>query len=329
MKESGVGINAAVHLLLCGPSKVGKTRYITEWIKDGGTCFYVDNDNGLNTLYNALKHDQAALDRVVYLPTGNLFNLMQYLFAGRDILRWNLRTDSLYSAAGAQPTDQIFEIQIKKVPFGVLWAFDSWSSASMTLLQDSAEKNSVAMENFNEGGQAVYGDANRRANVLCSLIQSSKHHVVVQAHVDYYERMEKPRGANAPKAKDMIIKENVQIPYSVSRPHGFTMSKYFNEVGWMYVGPTGAFKLDYRQKADRVGGGSLMNEGDPSKEFRLSSTLIPAKEVDMNWHRTITAEELKAESPPPPAPAAAKAANPEAPGKPATVLKKGGLLSAK
>jgi hypothetical protein len=328
MSEAELGIAAAVHLLLCGPSKVGKTRYITEWVKDGGTCFYVDNDNGLNTLKKALEHDKAALARVVYLPTQSLFTLMQYLFAGRKILHWNLRTDSLYSPSAAQPTDRIFEIKIASVPFGVLWAFDSWSSASMNLLADGAQKNSVSMEDFGEQGQKVYGDANRRANLLCSLIQSSKHNIVVQAHVDFYDRMEKPKGLNKPKASEMIVKENIQIPYSVSRPHGFTMPKYFNEVGWMRVKTTGAFVLDYRQMHDRVGGGTLMAEGNPNEEFRLSRTLIPIREVDMDWHRTITAEELKAESPPPPAPAA-KAANPTAPAQPAGVLKSGGLLSAK
>lgn len=335
MQESELGIAAAVHLLLAGPSKTGKTRYIVEWIKDGGTCIYFDNDNGLNTLYNALKSDPAALARVIYVPTKNLFTFMQYFFAGRKVLQWNKTRDDIFQASKAGPDDDILEIQIDKIPFGVLHAFDSWSSASITLLQDAASKNNVSMETFNEGGEAVYGDAFRRANVLCSLIQAYKGHVIVQAHVDYFERWEKPKGSSGNvKRKDMIIKENVQIPQSVSRPHGFQMAKYFNEFGWMVVGPTGAFKLDFRQQHDRVGGGTLMNIGDPMAEFRLSKTLIKPREVSMDWFRSFKASEILPSPKPVAAPAAANtttapALTPVAPTSSiglSTGVKSGGLL---
>lgn len=340
MSESELGVAAAVHLLLCGPSKVGKTKYIADWILDGGHCLYVDNDNGLNTLYNRLKHDQAALARVLYIPTKSLYFFMTYFFA-RKVLIWNKTRDDLYQPSH-DPDDQLVILKISEIPFGVLFAFDSWTSACLTLVSDSADKNSVEMESFNEKGQAVYGDAGRRANVLLSLIQAFKGHVVVQAHPDFYERMEKPKGVNNVKQKDMIIKENVQIPSSVSRPHGFQMAKYFNEFGWIYVSPTRQFKLDYRQMPDRVGGGTLMKEGDPETELRLSKTLIPPKDVGMNWFRSLTVAEYKAEQPVPAAkpvvtPAKAAPMIPEIPGatpmipeiKPTGVLKPAGGLLAK
>lgn len=335
MQESN-SINAAVHLMLCGPSKNGKTRYIAEWIRDGGHCLYVDNDNGLNTLYRILQNDKEALARVLYIPTKSLYFFMTYFFA-RKTLIWNKTRDDLYSPTGSSPEDQLLILQIDKIPYGVLFAFDSWTSATLTLLGDSADKNNVEMESFNEKGQMVYGDASRRANVLLTLIQGFKHHVVVQSHPDFYERMEKPKGVNNVKQKDMIIKENIQIPISVSRPHGFQMAKYFNEFGWMYVNNLGKFVLDYEQKADRIGGGTLMRKGDPSTELRLSQTLIPIKNVGMDWYRSLTVAEYKAEQPAPtPKPAQVQSpvsgSTPSTPtpvAVPAKALPSGGLLSKK
>jgi hypothetical protein len=294
-KEDSEGVSAAVHLLLAGPSKVGKTDFVADFILDGGTVLYVDNDNGLNTIYRRLRGNKEALARCLYIETQNLYQFMTYMFAGRAILQWNETKDGLFSPKSAADDDKITEIRIKDIPHGVVLVFDSWTSASLGLLRDAAANNGVSFETFNEGGQAAYGDASRRANLLCTHIQRFPGHVILQAHVDFYERMEKPKGVNSAKGKDMIIKENVQIPSSVSRPHGFTMAKYFNEFGWMKISPTGAFKLDYRQMPDRVGGGSLMAEGDPKKELRLSKTLIEPREVAGGWIRTLSAAELKSE----------------------------------
>ena len=288
---------AAVHLLLIGKSKAGKTHMVADFILDGGTCLYVDNDNGLNTLRRRLEKDPAAMARCHYISTQNIYNFLTYFFA-RKILIWNETRDELYSQTHS-PDDTITEIKISEIPFGVLLAFDSWTSACQGLLLDAAQKNGVTLETFNTNGEAVYGDSGRRANNLLGLIQKSPHHIVMQAHEDHYERFEKPVGSVNAKRKDMILKENITIPMSTSRPHGFQMPKYFNESGWLGVSPIGKFELDYRQRKDRVGGGSLMAVGDPTGDFRLSKTLFPVIDVDSNWIRTLTVAEFREENPKP------------------------------
>jgi len=288
-------IKNAIHLLLVGPSKVGKTDYVADAVKDGFTVLYVDNDNGLNTLLKKIGNDEAAKARCHYVSTLNLWEFTVNFFA-KTRFQWNETKDSLFSASSAADEDDILEIYPKQIPFGVIIVLDSWTSLCLQLLKDSAEKNNVAFENFNEAGQAAYGDANRRATVVCSNIQAFPGHVIVQAHPEFFERMEKPKGvAKDIKAKDMIIKENIMIPSSVSRPHGYNMAKYFNEVGWMRIGAMGDFKLDFRQMSDRIGGGSAGKDGDPKKDLRFSQ-LVPVKSVPDGWIRTIKAAGLKEEA---------------------------------
>lgn len=283
----------AIHLLLAGPSKVGKTKYVTELIRDGFTVFYIDNDNGLNTLRKSLANDHAAMSRVHYLGTQNIWGFIHRFFA-RDSLQWNETKDTIYQASTADDDDKILVVSRKNMPFGVVIVIDSWTSLSNQLLRDSASKNQVDYEVFNEKGQAVFGDAKRRADVVCMNIQTHPGHVIVQAHQEQYEIQERPRGAmKDAKQGDMIIKQNVTIPYSVSRPHGFAMSKYFNEVGWLRVKADGSFALDFRQLTDRVGGGSPMKEGDPMKEMRFSKLFATPKDVSMDWIKTIPASVLK------------------------------------
>lgn len=97
------------------------------------------------------------------------------------------------------------------------------------------------------------------------------------------------------KQSAMIVKDNVTVPTSVSRPHGYAMPKFFNEVGWMRVDALGKFVLDFEQKSDRVGGGSPMRKGDPATEMRFSQLFVKPREVPNDWIRTIPASELKEE----------------------------------
>lgn len=282
------------HLLLGAPSKNGKTRWVADAANDGCTLFYIDADNGLSTLKKHLTAE--GKKRVHYVATHVPFDFSVAFFGNSSrYFRWNKTKDQVFSANAAD-TDEILEIQPKRIPFGVISCLDSWTSTMLHLLQDSARRNGVSFETFNDGGQAAYGDANRRANQLGFYIQHFPSHVIVQAHPEHYERLEKPKGKMVTKAKEMIVKENIQVPQSCSKPHGFGMMKFFNENGWMYVNNTEQFIIDFTQKPDRVGGGSPMKAGDPSK-LRWSNLFgapVVNEVEDITWIRTVPAGEIKA-----------------------------------
>lgn len=275
-----------VHLLLIGPTKAGKTHYIVQAILDGFTVFYVDNDNGINTVRRLLKGNKEAMARVHYVKTSNLWEFTSAFFA-RNKFQWNETRDEVFSLRTADPNDKITTIMRKLIPKGVIFVFDSWTSASILLLSRAAEKAGVTIDDFNDAGRDAFGNANRSANTMLMNLQAFPHHVILQAHPDFYERREAAPGVvkEATKEGNLIIKENIEIPYSVSRPHGFSMGKFFNEIAWLNVSAMGAFRIDFRQLKGRIGGGSPMKEGDPSAELRFSRCLAEVIHVsnDNGW----------------------------------------------
>ena len=285
----------SVHLLLVGPSKSGKTKYVADLVMDGFTVLYVDNDNGKNTLKRLLSRDSKALARVHYVETRNIWVFITSFFA-RTRFQWNETKDKIFDASAADD-DRILEIFTKKIPLGVIIVFDSWTSICLQLLQDSADKNNVSIEVFNDAGQSVYGDGSRRANSLLMNMQSHPGHIIVQAHQEQYEILEKSKGKmiDVAKQNQMNVKDNVTVPTSISKPHGYSMSKFFNEVGWMRVNAQGNFILDFKQKPDRVGGGSPMREGDPTTEMRFIQLFAKPKEIPDGWIRTVEASIFKEE----------------------------------
>jgi hypothetical protein len=264
----------AIHLLLCGRSKTGKTKYIADMLKLGFKVFYIDNDNGAATLIRDSKDSPAAMENCFYLRTENLWEFTQTFFA-RINFQWNLTQDCVFTKLSAQPDDQIITINRNKIPTGIVFVFDSWTSLSIQLT-NRATGGKVDAEAARLD-QDIYGSMNRSANTVGMNIQSFPHHVIYLAHTDYYERRETPPGVAKEMAKQQIIKENVEIPWSVSRPHGYAMPKFFTDIGYLGIDNIGNFTLDFRQAKDRVGAGSPRKIGDPTKDLRFDHAFFEGK----------------------------------------------------
>lgn len=265
----------AVHLLLCGRSKTGKTKYIADMLKLGFKIFYIDNDNGAATLIRDTKDSPSAMDNCFYLRTENLWEFTQTFFA-RINFQWNLTQDCVFTKGTAKPEDNIITINRNKIPTGVVFVFDSWTSLSIQLVNKASAANGVSAEAARID-QEVYGSMNRSANTVGMNIQSFPHHVIYLAHTDYYERRESPPGVAKEMAKQQVIKENVEIPYSVSRPHGYAMPKFFTDIGYLGIDNVGNFTLDFRQAKDRVGAGSPRKIGDPTKDLRFDNAFFEGR----------------------------------------------------
>lgn len=282
------------HLLLIGATKTGKTRYLAGMAIDGFYIVYVDNDNGYGTLMALLKDHPEAQKRVFYIATQNIWEFCSHFF-GRTVFSWNLEQDIPFAKGTAKPDDVILTMRKADIPKGVVLAFDSWTSISIRLLEKAAKATGITIEDFREGGQDAFGSANRSANQMLMNIQGYPHTVVMQAHPDNYEIRVSPPGQakDVTKQANQIIKANWEVPYSVSRPHGFSMGKFFSDIGWMGIDPVGKFTLDFRQQKDRVSGGSPQKIGDPTTELRFSKAFHEPVDIGgFGWIEEVPASEI-------------------------------------
>lgn len=264
---------AAVHLLLLANTKMGKSRYVANAVKDGFSSIYLDADNGKGTLLEVLGSDKEALSRVLHIPTTRPYLFLRTLVDSKGVMRWNLTRDEPYDRGRVSPTDMIAELNHAMIPRTTILAVDSWTSVSDDALKSSALTYDVDLDTMSEQkSMSVRGQAGTRCNRILSALQKAPYHVIVQGHTAFYERQEKPTGvAKDSKMGDMIIKENVAIPYSASKPHGYSMGKYFNEIGWLTIDRTRKIVLDFQKLADRIGGGRRDSAGDPNTAFSFKN----------------------------------------------------------
>lgn len=313
--SADIGDTGPKHLFLAGDSKVGKTDWIADAAIQGFTILYVDADNGKGTLMKRLAGDSTALSRVHYVRTTSPFDFMMALF-GKIQFKWNVTQDREMKITD-NSDDRVTAIIVKKIPRRVILVLDSWTSTMLELLKDAAERASVPFEDFNEGGQGVYGDAARRANLLCSYFRDYHGDSIVQGHGTWFERYEKPLNSVNAKQKEFILKETKLVPESCSRVHGYGMAKFFNEFGWMRLKNTGQFELSFKQEFNRVGGGSLQKNGDPKVDLTPKHVFgPPPEEMPENdtWILDTDVQYWKDRMPAPvPKPAASTAATDSAP----------------
>jgi hypothetical protein len=63
------------------------------------------------------------------------------------------------------------------------------------------------------------------------------------------------------------------IPQSSSNPHGYTLGKYFSDIGWIDVSNTGKRTLNFLKTGDRTSGGNLNSKGDPRVDHRFEDVV--------------------------------------------------------
>lgn len=318
---------SATHLLLCADTKMGKSDYVANAIRDGFFGIYIDADNGLNTLKKILPPGSDGRKRLKYIRTAKPYYFMMAFVESKGVFRWNLTQDAAFLSATAKPDDDVVEMWPAKIPPGVLFSLDSWTSTAFDAMEKAATDNSVSLADMKGKGQDVYGDANVRLTTLLQVLQKVRFHTIVQAHAEFYELMEKPPGVNNVKQKDMIIKDTLMIPKSCSRAHGYGMGKFFNEIGWLIVNRFDKQVLDFRKMKGRIGGGTPDGEGDPRKEFSFKNLFAEpvefSEEEVSRFYNEYKASEFVAPQ------AAAKAPAPVNPAVPAGALPTAGNPVAK
>lgn len=286
------------HVLLIGDSKTGKSTWAAQAALDGYLVIYIDSDNGISALKFLLRNHPEAMKRVLYLPTGSPYTFIDGLL-NNSVFRWNMTQDKEYSSGMAKPTDKMIQIYPSRIPETAIVNIDSWTTVAMDAMELGADRLKVDLAEMTgtANQQGVYGDAGMKLTLLCAILQHAKFHIIVQAHGVTYEKYDKPLGSQeSVKQKQMILREIIDVPVSSSRPHGQTMVKYFNEIGWLKIGRDDRATLSFKRVYGRVGGGTPNTEG-PANDMSFAKCFGPVPPfpgIDSSWFVSMTSEEFVA-----------------------------------
>lgn len=266
----------SAHVLVIGQTKSGKTDWVAQAVLDGWQVMYVDNDNGKSTLLAQLAGNDAALERVHYFKPDNMSDFVKMFFTS-VVIRYGETSHKLVQSGTVADDEMVMEVRPALMPLNVILVIDSWTAMANSLIHELAAAKSIDLTEADRLGREIYGPTGFQATEIGYQIQQAPFHVIVQAHPGWYERKEKPSTLGAARnidEKDMIIRETTAIPLSTSMPHGFTMGKFFNFIGWMLIAGTDRRELDFRIKKDTISGGNFPAgaklNGDPRTEFRFS-----------------------------------------------------------
>jgi len=289
------------HFLYIADTKNGKTTYAAQCAMEGHHLLYIDSDNGLSAVQWHLRNSPKARERVRLFRTQRPA-LFQDKLLTEGIFRWNITRDNEFASGLASPTDKMVEIIPSRIPKGLIIVNDSWTTTSIDAMELGATANRTTLEDMkiNGASQAVYGSANIKLNLLLAVYQQCKFNLLVLAHPTVYEIYEKPKGRIADtKQKDMILLDSIKVPLSCSRPHGYTMGKWFTDIGWGDVDRMGNRLLDFELEYKRVGGGRPNTKG-PVVDMSWTKLFGPPIPVtfDERWIRYYTVEEWKAKQTP-------------------------------
>jgi hypothetical protein len=298
-----------IKLLLVGDGKVGKSRFAGEAAAAGFKTLYIDGDVAIPTL-NQLP--QKAKDNIYLLPAHDTISNGQrdtrfcdliQAFTTNIKFRWN---DTESRIARPNDTGEIWEIQPSLMDESCILVIDSWTALCESIALKAAVANGVMLTDatMNEM-RPVYQVSGNIAKSMLQVIRAMPCHVIVCAHPDEYQHKVAPPGRKLAdiKEKDMVIDWTKMVPMSTSRPQSLNMAKYFTDVAWIEVSPTGVRKLDFRTKDTRVAGGHFDGFEDTVKYafaelVKIIGGQIPGPDTNVDrWLKVLTPEEAA-----PPAP---------------------------
>jgi hypothetical protein len=291
-----------IKLLLIADGKVGKSRFAGEAAEAGFKTLYVDGDVATPTLSQL---SDKAKRNIYLLPAHDSIqggardtrfcDLIQELTT-TITFRWN---DSEGRLAKRNDTGEIWEIKPALMDENALLVIDSWTSLCESVTLKAAINNSVQLTDatMNEM-RPVYQVAGNITKAVLQVIRAMPCHVIVCAHPDEYQHKIAPAGKKLAeiKEKDLIVDWTKEIPMSTSRPAAMNMAKYFTDMAWMSISPTGTRKLDFRSKETRAAGGHFDQFKD-TQEYSFANLVkaiggsIPPADAPMPWLKVLTPEE--------------------------------------
>lgn len=275
-----------IHALIIGDEKVGKTTWLLKAAESGFNVLLLDGDVAGQRL--AELSDEAK-QRVFYMDISDdlvgehdprmIEMVASFMTATRFL--WNDTKQREYSRAkdphdeeSGACLDEIWEIIPSKLDHNWVLGIDSWTTLSYSAMLDKALDLGVDMADIEKADMQHYQGAGNRLTNIAVTQQKAPFHTVIIGHPDQYEKQMNPdKTVGQAKMKDKIIEWTKMIPKSSSRPHGYTLGKFFSDIGWIESNRAGRRTIDFTKTSERTSGGNLNSKGDPAKDHRFEDVI--------------------------------------------------------
>lgn len=272
-----------IHAMILGDEKVGKTTWLLEAAEAGFNILMLDGDVASQRIADL---SPAAQERIFYMDVSDdlvgehdprMIHTVATLMTSSKFL-WNDTKQREYSRAKDSHDeetgaclDEIWEIRPAKFDHNWIIGIDSWTTLSYSAMLDKAMDLGVDIAMIEKAEQNMYQGVGNRLTNIAIVQQKAPCHTVIIGHGDQYEKQANPdkTTAGAVKMKDKIIEWTKMIPKSSSRPHGYTLGKFFSDIGWLESDKWGKRKIDFTKTSERTSGGNLNSKGDPKSDHRF------------------------------------------------------------
>lgn len=257
-----------IHVLVIGPSKVGKTWWALQAAKAGFNLVYLDGDAAQGAL--AQQPDEIKR-RVMYMDMRDTYDNGNYVPRFATLLDaamrtspflWNDTGNRTFKREVAQPDDDVWKLRLSRLGMKDVLVIDSATSLSYSIMRQIADNSGMDITEVDKAERSVYAAARNKLTGILNMIQVAPCHVIMVAHSEEWEQRRKKPGLvkDSSKEDNMIIVGTRQVPSSVSKQFGSTMAKFFTDVGWMSMGVTGERVIDFSSTPDREAGGRFTDK---------------------------------------------------------------------
>lgn len=289
------------HILLLGEEKAGKTTWALEAAESGFNVLFLDGDVGGQRLADL---SPAAQRRVFYMDVSDemvgdlnprMIETVAELFSSPRFM-WNDTKQRLYSRSKDEHDpesgaclDEIWEFRPALFDDSWVLIIDSWTTLSYSAMVAKAIDSGVSLADVEKIERNLYSGVGNRLTNIAVTQQKAPCHTIVIGHPTQYEKRKSQDGKTvreALKENDMIVEWTKMIPKSSSNPHGFTLGKFFSDIGWLESDKFGKRKIDFTKTSTRTSGGNLNTKGDPKTDHRFEDLIrkiggkVPGKDSD-------------------------------------------------
>lgn len=272
-----------IHGLILAEEKAGKTSWLLAAAESGFNVLVMDGDLAGPRIHEL---SDAAKARVFYMDVSDdlvgdgdprMIQVVADFFTSSKYL-WNDTKQRAYSrvrdehdeSTGAC-VDEIWEFRPALLDRDWVLGLDSWTTLSYSAMLAKGQDLGVNLADIEKAEQNMYqGVGNRLTNIAITQMKARCHTIVI-GHPSQYEKLANPAGERLKNVKqgDKVVEWTKMIPKSSSNPHGYSLGKYFSDIGWIDCDKWGKRVLNFLKTSERTSGGNLNSKGDPRVDHRF------------------------------------------------------------